>query len=418
MAMAMILVFSYWLLTLALLPFFGFMALVTASAFLGRRSRIRPRPAELTESPRLLVVIPAHDEEGNVGATVASCLGSSYDPARFCVWVIADNCSDETAFKAREAGAEVFQRTDDARRSKGYALEDFLATRRTREPESGQGGVSQDHGYDFDAAIVIDADTVIDPSLLSSIAQALGEGADWVQCYYTVRNPDASWRTRLLTYAFSLYNGVWLLGQDTLGLGSGFRGNGMALSARGLARVPWKAYGLVEDQEFSWMLRTAGERVRFLPDARVYGEMVTRGRGSVTQRRRWEEGRRSLRAKFFWPILTSRNLSIPHKLLDLLDLFIPPLMPLLAAFLFASTSVFLVGAVPGLVPLIPLLALMALTFVLYALSPFFLLGLPLRYLASFPMVPYYAVWKLFTTFRSRTTSWVRTEREASAKGPG
>ena len=190
----------------------------------------------------------------------------------------------------------------------------------------------------------------------------------------------------------------------------------MAFSARGLTRVPWKAYGLVEDQEFSWMLRAAGERVRFLPDARVYGEMVTRGRGSVTQRKRWEEGRSSLRSKFFRPILNSRALSLPHKLLDLLDLFMLPLIPLLAAFLLASTAIFWLPWVPGLVSVLPLLAFMALAFLLYAISPFFLIGLPFRYLASFPMIPYYAAWKLVTTFRSKATSWVRTEREASAKG--
>ncbi len=405
--LALVLSLVYWLLALALLPFFGLMALVTISAFLGgrrRSSRVDPKAATATAadaagSLRLLVVIPAHNEEANVGATVASCLDSAYDPSRFHVCVIADNCTDDTAFQARQAGAEVFERTNETRRSKGYALEDFFETRRTQSfPEfvssegkhspplrrGGRGGSrlarsigrsrrrppsipllkggrnsgnptqthtsekirrSQGQGgdanpYDFDAVIVIDADTVIDRGLLSSIARALGEGSDWIQCYYTVRNPDASWRTRLLTYAFSLFNGVWLLGQDRLGLGSGFRGNGMAFSARGLARVPWKAYGLVEDQEFSWMLRVAGERVRFLPDARVYGEMVTRGKSAVSQRKRWEEGRSSLRSKFFRPILNSQALSLPHKLLDLLDLFMLPLMPLLAAFLLAATAIF------------------------------------------------------------------------------
>ena len=231
-------------------------------------------------------------------------------------------------------------------------------------------------------------------------------------------NPDASWRTRLLTYAFSLFNGVWLLGQDRLGLGSGFRGNGMAFSARGLARVPWKAYGLVEDQEFSWMLRVAGERVRFLPDARVYGEMVERGRGAVTQRRRWEEGRSSLRGQ-----VLSADPQLPRPLppsqaaRPARPLHAPPDAPpgRLLARLDGDSPGW--DRVPGLVPVIPLLAFMALTFLVYAISPFFLIGLPFRYLASFPMVPYYAVWKLVTTFRSRTTTWVRTEREASAKGP-
>ena len=141
--LALVLSLAYWLLALALLPFFGLMAIVTASAFLGGtpadRTPGRGRILPIAIVPRLLVVIPAHDEEANVAATVASCLDSSYDPSRFHVCVIADNCTDDTAFQARQAGAEVFERTDDTRRSKGYALEDFFETRKTQEPEQGKG---------------------------------------------------------------------------------------------------------------------------------------------------------------------------------------------------------------------------------------------------------------------------------------
>jgi hypothetical protein len=45
---------------------------------------------------------------------------------------------------------------------------------------------------------VIDADTTIDPDLLIHFDQALHAGRDWLQAYYTVANPDLSWRTRLL----------------------------------------------------------------------------------------------------------------------------------------------------------------------------------------------------------------------------
>src|SRR5262249_39063394 len=153
------------------------------------------------------------------------------------------------------------------------------------------------------AAVLIDADTNVDPGLLRIFDRALGEGKDWVQGYYTVRNPDASWRTRMMTYAFSLANGVWMLGLDRLGLGVGLRGNGMCFSRRGLRRVPWEAHGLVEDMEFAQILPVRGERVRFEPDARVFGEMVSRGgSGAASQRQRWEVGRRSLRGKFARPL--------------------------------------------------------------------------------------------------------------------
>ena len=245
-------------------------------------------------------MIPAHDEEGVIGATVRSCRALDYDPGLFSIHVIADNCTDSTAREAREAGALVVERYDPTLRSKGHALEYFFTEVPEGRPDAGH-----------DAVVLIDADTNVDPGLLKAFDRALGEGKDWVQGYYTVRNPDASWRTRMMTYAFSLANGVWMLGLDRLGLGVGLRGNGMCFSSSGLRRVPWEAYGLVEDMEFAQILRVRGERVRFEPEARVFGEMVSRGgSGAASQRQRWEVGRRSLRGKFAMPLVRSPSLAL------------------------------------------------------------------------------------------------------------
>ncbi len=81
-----------------------------------------------------------------------------------------------------------------------------------------------------------------------------------------------------MTYAFSLFNGVMHLGQNALGSSAGFKGNGMCFSTRGLRRRPWQCYGLVEDMEYSWTLRVAGEKIGFQPDASVYGAMLGVGR--------------------------------------------------------------------------------------------------------------------------------------------
>lgn len=400
----------FGLLTLYLVPLFAFLALVAAAALFGRKSR----GSGLTKSPggrppRFAVVIPAHDEEADIGATVVSCQALTYEPAAFQVFVIADNCSDGTAQAARDAGAVVVERHNLERRSKGFALQDFFENLGRRDADDR-----------FDAVVVIDADTLVDPDLLDKFAAEIAGGADWVQCYYTARNPDDTWRTRLLTFALSLFNGVWLLGQDRLGLSAGFRGNGMCFTTRGLARVPWRAYGLVEDQEFSWTLRVAGERVRFLPDARVYAEMVRRGPTAVSQRQRWEEGRRSLRDAFIGRVMASRSLSVWHKLLSIVELVFPPLMRLFALLFVASwihpiawlsESVKLRGWAAAIAPAHLIMASIVLV---YAVCPFVKLGLPPRYGLALANLPYYAIWKVVATFGTRTKGWVRTRRESAA----
>ena len=100
-------------------------------------------------------MIPAHDEESGIAATVRSCLSLEYPEGLFEVLVIADNCSDDTASIARQQGATVVERQDPDKKSKGHAIK-FLID---RLQESGQFA-------DLDALVVIDADTTVSTDLL------------------------------------------------------------------------------------------------------------------------------------------------------------------------------------------------------------------------------------------------------------
>lgn len=398
---------AYVCATLALVPFFLFMAAITIAAFVGPRKPTH-LPSAFPSRSRFLIVIPAHDEEGTIAATVRSCLGLNYDPSHYAIYVIADNCTDATAARAAEAGALVVERTDATLRSKGHALEFFF----TEIPE---GNPTAGH----DATVLIDADTVVDPNLLNVFDQTLGEGKDWIQGYYTVSNPDASWRTRMMTFAFSLANGVWMLGMDRLGLGVGLKGNGMCFSSAGLRRIPWRAHGLVEDMEFALTLRAAGERVRFEPSARVYGEMVSRGgAGAASQRRRWEAGRRSLRSKFAGLLFRSTVLGRYSRACYIFDLFFPPLSTLALGLLLVSTVhvvalpwAHLAGASRQL---LPVHCVMVGILAAYAVSPILVMGLPTSYLASLLALPYYMAWKIVVALGRTPRSWIRTPREPQA----
>lgn len=397
--LAQIVCLLFAFLTAALVPFYGLMALITTAAALAR-----DRKPEGGSEKRFLITIPAHDEEQNVAETVRSCLAVDYDPSRVSVLVVADNCSDATAQEARLAGAEVIERIAPERRGKGFAIGYAIETLRQRN--------QFDH---FDAIVVVDADTIVDPGLLKEFAGQLECGHDWVQGYYTVRNPDVSWRTELMTYALGLFNGVWTLGEDALGLGAGFRGNGMCLATRGLKRVPWDVHGLTEDQEFSWLLRIAGERVRFAPRARVFGEMVSRGEGARSQRRRWETGRSALRERFTTPWLRVSGVPWSKKVLGFLDLLMPPLTTLAVGLAAVSSMHPLAMAFPSLggvsLKLLPWHMTLWLILLAYLASPFLVMGMSPKYLMSLFSAPSYVAWKLATLATGRAGVWERTGRE-------
>ncbi len=56
---------------------------------------------------------------------------------------------------------------------------------------------------------------------------------------------------------------------------------------------------------------------------------------------------------------------------------------------------------------------MALSFVGYAVSPVFVMGLPPRYLSCLAFLPGYVAWKMLVATGSKPTEWVRTRRESA-----
>jgi len=86
---------------------------------LSGRGRTPPLPAR---TPFFDLIVPAHNEAAGIQRTVANLRQLDWPAGRFRVVVIADNCTDETARMAREAGALVLERHDLSNRGKGYAL--------------------------------------------------------------------------------------------------------------------------------------------------------------------------------------------------------------------------------------------------------------------------------------------------------
>lgn len=352
------------------------------------------------------ILIPAHDEESVIEDTILSLKALTYPKKDYQIVVIADNCSDNTATIAKKNKVKVVERFDESKKSKGYALEYAMDNLKILEKDVIHHSV-----------VVIDADTLTDPKLLDKLAKEHANGSDWIQCYYTVRNPEDSNYSKMLTVAFALFNGSWQLGTHLIGLGASFRGNGMSFNVLGLKRHPFKVYGLTEDLEFSWTLRCRGEKVCFLKEARVFGEMVTKQDSAAkSQRIRWEQGRKELKSKFFRPILENKDLNIYEKSLYIVDLFMIPLtkffgiiitINIIGIFLYSNSHIsFFILIICFFYFLIS---------VAYILTPFFKLNLPIAYLGSLLQLPKYVFWKLILLFKKDQKNWIRTKRNSERK---
>jgi cellulose synthase/poly-beta-1,6-N-acetylglucosamine synthase-like glycosyltransferase len=397
---------------LILLPFAGYLLAVSIAALMTRKTNHLDgdhHAGQIIPRQRFLVAIPAHNEETGIDRTVRSCLAVNYPSGLFQVLVVADNSSDKTAFLAREAGARVIERVEPMNKTKGHAIA-YLIDRLSRQGEL----------ETLDALVIVDADSTVDPLLLTRFAERLERGDDWIQCYDTVANAAESWRTQLMAYGFCLINGVLLAGQSAMGLSAGLRGNGMCLSTRGLRRVPWTTFGLAEDLEYSWSVRIAGGRIAYVDDVAVHATMLgDGGEPAIAQRLRWEYGRRVLKRQMIGPLLSSPRLTWPEKFAAMIELAMPTMSflfcwYLLLTFILVITARDLHSSSNRLLFYYSIgfcYAVSTLGLLLHAASPFLLGLMPVKFASSLLYVPYYVVWKASIWFRGRPTTWSRTERE-------
>ena len=367
----------------------------------------RAPPPPSPPALRFTFVVPAHNEALGIAQTVKSLSAVDYPKALFDVLVVADNCTDDTAARAREAGATVLERTNLELRGKGYALAHAFT-------HVLGAGVA-------DAVVVVDADTLVSANLLSAFGARLAAGQVAVQAYYGVQNPNASWRTRLMRIALAMFHQVRSIGRERLKVSAGLRGNGMCFRTSLLREVPHDAYSLVEDLEYGIRLGRRGFRVAYAFDAEVLGEMVSGGEASRSQRHRWEHGRAQMLALYGWPLMREAIKARSLLLFDLaMDVLVPPLSRVVAFAAFgAVVSAALAGftghgAVAGGVFGLSLSGVG-----LYVCAGWLHSHTGLRGLFDLAMAPAYLAWKVVIRFQqpkgAKKNEWVRTTREGEPR---
>ena len=317
------------------------------------------------------------------------------------VVVVADNCSDETAALARAAGATVLERTEPEARGKGRALR-WATDRLLSAPETPH------------AVVVVDADSVAEPTFLAALAARFEAGAQAVQGE-SLLVEDGSSASALRAAAFLLVNRVRPGGREALGLPSNLAGNGMLIATDVLRAHPWNAFSSAEDVEFSMELRLAGVRPRFAPRAIVRSPTAPSAAAAAEQQLRWEGGKLHVARTRIPRLVTAAARRRDPTLLDAaLELALPPLGLLTAAAL-AGTATSAAAARARLLPAWPAVPWR----VALAGVPLYV-GIGLRAAEAPPSAwralahaPLYVAGKAARAHRLlgfRADTWVRTER--------
>lgn len=242
-----------------------------------KREKEPPSPVALH---RYGVLISARNEEAVIGHLIRSIREQNYPQELVTVFVVADNCTDDTARVAEEAGAVVYRRFDRQRVGKGYAL-DFLLQQ-----------IYRDYPRDaFDGFFVFDADNILDVNYFAEMNRTFSQGHRIITSYRNSKNFGDNWVSAgyslwFLRESRYLNHARMLLGTSCTVSGTGFLVHREVLEKYG----GWKFFLLTEDIEFSVRSVIEGERIAFCKDAILYDEQPTSFHQSWLQRLRWAKG--------------------------------------------------------------------------------------------------------------------------------
>ncbi len=356
--------------------------------------------AQAIRRPAVAVLIPAHNEETLIGATVRLLTLQIEITDRLIV--VADNCTDRTAIIAEREGAEVITRSDAIRRGKGYALDFGVRHLAARAP---------------DVVIIVDADCELSVGAIDRLARACARTGRPVQALDLMRaTAGAPLKTRIAEFAWIVKNYVRPRGLQRLGLPCHLMGTGMALPWACIRSASLASGHIAEDLKLGIELALAGTPPLFCPEAVVTSYFPVSEAGIQSQRERWEHGHLSVilsdAPRLLWGSLMRWDVD---SMALALDLCVPPLalLAIVVAVVWTSSLVFyFVAGVGTPFALSTVAASLLAGSVLLSWHEYARQVMSLRNLS---VAAAYALWKLplYVKFMvQRRFDWVRSNRDS------
>ena len=224
------------------------------------------------------IVIAARNEKLVIGNLLDSINKQDYPKELITTFVVADNCTDDTATIARSKGAICYERNDPDHRTKGYALE-YLFDR-----------IEEDYGRDtFEGYFVFDADNLLKSNYISKMNDAFDTGVKIITSYRNTKNFDENWIAS--TYALHWIRSIRTnhRARSVLHLATNIQGTGF-LFANEIVRNGWHYTSLTADRALTADAVAQGYEITYQDEAEFFDEQPVSLKVALRQRLRWSKG--------------------------------------------------------------------------------------------------------------------------------
>lgn len=226
------------------------------------------------------IIIPARNEAKVVGHLIESIQKANYPQDKLKIFVIAHNCSDNTAEVARSYGCTVYEYNNPQEATKGYGLKYLFQQ------------IEKDYGIQsYDGYFILDSDNIVATNYFQKMNDAF--------MYYGCKNIVASFRNSknfgkgIIPGLYGIYFAIGCFlesrGRTVCGCSTRVSGTGYVINSESL-KDGWNYVTITEDWELTVDQILAGNKVQYCEDAIFYDEQPTSFKIMWRQRVRWKRG--------------------------------------------------------------------------------------------------------------------------------
>ena len=219
---------------------------------------------------KIAVLIPGYKEDAVILEVAKSALEQNYAFSSFDVVIIADSFQEQTLKDLRKLPLKLIEVSFD-KSTKSKALNKAMEVL----------------GDDYDVALILDADNIMEPDFISKIDTAFANGVTVVQGHRVAKNLNTSFAI-LDAISEEVNNHIFRKGHRKLGLSASLIGSAMAFDYAFFKSVMANVTAVGGfDKELEFKLIKDGITLHYLNDAYVYDEKIQRSEDFQNQRRRW-----------------------------------------------------------------------------------------------------------------------------------
>ncbi len=273
---------------------------------------------------KFAILVPSRNEEKVIGSLIKSLQKQRYPERLFDVYVMPNNCTDNTKEAALEAGAKVIN-IDVPVKVKADVLRFTFKKLKNS---------------DYDAYVIFDADNLVHPDFLARMNDALCEGVEVAQCFRDAKNMGDNWLTGSYTLFYFIQNFFFNRARMNYSGSSAINGTGFMVRKSVIDKYGFNTKTLTEDSEFTGLCSLNGIQVAFVEDAITYDEHPQSFWASWKQRKRWTSGTLSCLRLYSGRLLKTFFKTGNISCFDMVMMYMAPVMVVLGFFLSIILIIF------------------------------------------------------------------------------